>query len=324
MMFAFSAAAAGLVRAADWPVLKTYEGDALRRVKMPIGGIGTGTISLSGRGSLVDWELAGHPDKGFVPGSYKTWSPRFDIRCETADGHKVARLLEGPLLPEEYEGWEGCRVPNHGSPRFAKAVFKAAYPLAQIELEDPRVPVHVRMEAMNPLVPGDASASGIPAALFRWRIRNPMQTAVKVSICGSIVEIKGVELFLDSTPGVGRITEATNVREPGWNVSSDRYWRRFLASGDVEDSNPIEPNQVPVRQRCVAVEVPAGGECTIPFFIGWRFDGRRAWDRTGDNPADIIGNWYAQEYPFDEAECGHHYVRALAAWSVLKAWETNY
>ena len=25
--------------------------------------------------------------------------------------------------------------------------------------------------------------------------------------------------------------------------------------------------------------------------------------------------------PLDEAECGHHYARALAAWSVLKAWE---
>ena len=24
--------------------------------------------------------------------------------------------------------------------------------------------------------------------------------------------------------------------------------------------------------------------------------------------------------PFDEAECGHHYVRALASWSVLKAF----
>ena len=26
--------------------------------------------------------------------------------------------------------------------------------------------------------------------------------------------------------------------------------------------------------------------------------------------------------PFDETECGHHYVRAMAAWSVLKAFET--
>ena len=43
--------------AAEWPVVRTYEGEGLRRVKMPLGGIGTGTISLSGRGSLVDWEL---------------------------------------------------------------------------------------------------------------------------------------------------------------------------------------------------------------------------------------------------------------------------
>ena len=25
--------------------------------------------------------------------------------------------------------------------------------------------------------------------------------------------------------------------------------------------------------------------------------------------------------PSDEAECGHHYARALSSWSVLKAWK---
>ena len=28
--------------------------------------------------------------------------------------------------------------------------------------------------------------------------------------------------------------------------------------------------------------------------------------------------------PFDEAECGHHYARALAAWSVYKAFAANH
>jgi len=46
-----------LVPAGDWPVLKVYEGDSLRRVKMPLGGVGTGTISLAGRGALVDWNV---------------------------------------------------------------------------------------------------------------------------------------------------------------------------------------------------------------------------------------------------------------------------
>ena len=50
-------AAAVSARSAEWPVLKTYEGEYLRRVKMPLGGIGTGTISLAGNGSLVHWEI---------------------------------------------------------------------------------------------------------------------------------------------------------------------------------------------------------------------------------------------------------------------------
>ena len=28
--------------------------------------------------------------------------------------------------------------------------------------------------------------------------------------------------------------------------------------------------------------------------------------------------------PFDEAECGHHYARALAAWSVLRAFDAYF
>ena len=80
--------------------------------------------------------------------------------------------MEGPLYADEYEGWEGCPLPNQGFPRFTKAVFRAAYPLAQVELSDVRVPVEVRLEAMNPLVPGDVSASGIQEMMLRWSMRN--------------------------------------------------------------------------------------------------------------------------------------------------------
>lgn len=40
-----------------WPVLKTYIGENLSEVAMPLGGIGTGTVSIGGRGDLRDWEI---------------------------------------------------------------------------------------------------------------------------------------------------------------------------------------------------------------------------------------------------------------------------
>ena len=33
-------------------------------IAFPLGGIGTGTISLGGRGNLRDWEIFNRPDKG--------------------------------------------------------------------------------------------------------------------------------------------------------------------------------------------------------------------------------------------------------------------
>ena len=232
---------------------------------MPLGGVGTGTISLAGRGALVDWELRSRPDKGFTPKTQ--WaSTAFWIRTEDADGHVSARLLEGPLDSEVLDGDVGAKVPNHGFPRFRNAAFSAAYPLARVSLSDAGVPVSATLEAMNPLVPGDASASGIPAALLRWCVRNPGREPAAASVAGTVLDrIDGVELALEVAPDVGEVTSTDEVREPGWNVSLDRYWRRFVADGTVGDSDPKEPQKVDVRQRCVAVTLGAGEETDLCY-----------------------------------------------------------
>ena len=51
----------------DWPVLTSYDQDHLTRIALPLGGIGTGTVSLGGRGELRDWEINNRPAKGFEP-----------------------------------------------------------------------------------------------------------------------------------------------------------------------------------------------------------------------------------------------------------------
>ena len=46
---------------------RTFSGRQLAQIGFPLGGIGTGSISLGGRGQLRDWEIYNRPDKGRSP-----------------------------------------------------------------------------------------------------------------------------------------------------------------------------------------------------------------------------------------------------------------
>jgi len=100
----------------EWTVLKHYDKDHLTRIALPLGGIGTGTVSLGGRGGLCDWEIMNRPAKGFVPcGTGRHCYPSMIL--SVADGSKrITRLMEGPLEYWEYEGHVGSGAKNHGLP----------------------------------------------------------------------------------------------------------------------------------------------------------------------------------------------------------------
>ncbi len=176
-----------------WPILKHYDQQHLRRIAMPVGGIGTGTLSLGGRGDLRDWELMNRPAKGFIPnGGGRGSAPFFALFVEGPAG-KLARALEGPLELDEYEGGGGSMAPNHGLPRFRQASFAAAYPFGQVFLADPDVPVSAVVQAFNPLVPCDVEASSLPVAVLRYRLSNRSQAALNVAVCGSLPNYIGVD-----------------------------------------------------------------------------------------------------------------------------------
>ena len=173
------------IKAQNWPILKHYDEDHISKIAMPIGGIGTGTVSISGRGSLIDWEIMNRPGKGFSTVTPGNDAPFFAIHIE--DGDKMhTKGLFGPLLDYEYQHMEGRPVDHHGIPRFENATFDAAYPFGIVNLSDDELPVDVKIEAFNPLIPGDADASGIPIAVLRYVVTNKTNKPLKVSVCGSI------------------------------------------------------------------------------------------------------------------------------------------
>src|SRR5690349_4973776 len=83
-----------------------YEGEKLRAAAVPIGGIGTGCFSLSGRGALQDWEIFHRPNKqSLLPNTF------FSIWTRIADGNTVARVLQAapqtPLIGEGHRNFGG-------------------------------------------------------------------------------------------------------------------------------------------------------------------------------------------------------------------------
>ena len=176
-----------------WPVLKSYDHDHSRKIALPVGGIGTGTISLGGRGNLIDWEIANSPAKGFTPYHLDDTTlsgPFFAIYTEQ-DGHKESRALEGLIHEADYDGCIGCTVTNHGVPRFNYSAFHAAYPFGQVELRDDMMPVTVKVKAFNPFIPGDEHNSSYPVMALKYEVTNLTQKKLKASVCGSIVNLVG-------------------------------------------------------------------------------------------------------------------------------------
>jgi uncharacterized protein (DUF608 family) len=205
---------------------RVFEGPALKEIAFPLGGIGTGTVSLGGRGDLRDWEIFNRPGKGVkLPFTF------FALFFEEEGGRRGVRVLEGPLTPPftERDGYPRTEVP--GLPRMEKARFFGEYPFARVEFEDGRVPLQVTMEAFNPMIPLNPEDSGIPAVLIRFRVKNLSSGRIRASVAGSILNPIGFD-------GQGDLDSITNEKF-GQNLNEIR--KTAVLSGLAMSSKKVEP-----------------------------------------------------------------------------------
>ena len=168
------------------PALKKYDRNHLFRIAMPIGGIGTGTVSLGGSGALRDWEIMNVPAKGYSTVTTGNDAPFFSIYTRKSNAPSQSKALLGPIDYPDYHHYEGRPVDHHGLPRFREASFEASYPFGIVTLSDYTMPVNVRLIGYNPLIPGEADDSGIPIAILVYEVENISAEALEVSISGNV------------------------------------------------------------------------------------------------------------------------------------------
>ena len=159
-----------------------YKGKKLKEIVFPLGGIGTGSVSIAGNGELVDWEIFNRPNKGSRNGY-----SHFAIRAQLPDGSSVTKVIQGDRIRDlmgQYEqavthhgyGYGPASGTMAGYPHFRKVTFDGRFPIAAITFEDEDFPARVTLTAFNPFIPLDADASGIPAA--QWNpYREPAAAA---------------------------------------------------------------------------------------------------------------------------------------------------
>ncbi len=304
----------------DWPVLKTYSSDYATKVAMPLGGIGTGTVSIGGRGDLRDWEIVNQGALGWKPvfnsgrGAIQL-APFFAIRTKTSDGENQTRLLVGPLSSENLDGDWGSNELNSGFPRFGSSEFNAAYPLAQINLNDVNSPVDVKVKAFNPMVPGERELSSIPSAIIKYVVHNKTDKAIEATVCGVVPNFIGTDGWGGSSEGnkntfqkennftgifmenenkdtlsgkwgtmalVTPETEGVSYRtqwhkDLGWNGSLINFWDDCNDDGMLTEQVGKYPGNKPAT-LAVKATIPPHGTKEYVFVLSWNFPIRLAWE----------------------------------------------
>ncbi len=263
---------------AKYSPMPTYSDAQLRNIAFPIGGIGTGNFSVSGNGSLLDWEIFHRPNKGsLMPNTF------FSLWTRTASGKVDARVLESrqdlPLIGDTigydfYGHGHGIRRETGiGLRHVKKTTFRGEYPFAWVDFEDKHLPVEVSMMAYNPLIPLNVEDSGIPAGIIEFTITNHSAEAVELSLAGNLYNSVGYR-------GHGPFNAMLNAQYVG---SGERNVNQFVSAGGV--------NAINMTSEVYTPDKPFGG--TMALATPWQsVSYTSAWLRAG---------WYdALQYFWDE------------------------
>ena len=212
---------------------RVYAGEALNAIAFPLGGIGTGAISLGGWGQLRDFEIFNRPSKGLV--FAHTF---FMLHAQPEGAAAVTRLLQGPVRGDFFTD-SGAGLPQwmgSGLPRFEANSFTGQFPFARLDFTDATVPLEVALEAYNPFIPLNADDSGLPAALFTIHLHNPGDRRVRAVLYASLENRVG---HPEAGQGVNEYFEAGGVRGLKFSTTrhapaSPRYGTLALATPHVD------------------------------------------------------------------------------------------
>ncbi|MEP4079457.1 GH116 family glycosyl hydrolase [Haloferula sp.] len=139
-------------------------------IGMPINGICTGQVYLSGDGELWFWNMTARKDKGNNPKGPRYMKP--DVAKSPA-GQGFALQVNGKIHPLNSAGFKDVKFTNR-------------YPMGQVDYSDTACPVEVQLEAYTPFIPLNRDESSYPVIVMRYTVTNTSSGSQDVAIAGWI------------------------------------------------------------------------------------------------------------------------------------------
>ncbi|HVL40477.1 MAG TPA: GH116 family glycosyl-hydrolase, partial [Fimbriimonadaceae bacterium] len=278
----------------------TFAGEQLREIAFPLGGIGSGCVSLDGRLGLRDWEIYGRPNKGsFLEKTF----PALWVQPEGEQSH--ALTVQGPRA-KDWVG-EGRAFWSYGHGQFFKQMdglpgfdaveFCGTFPMARARLTKKGLPVEVELAAFNPFIPLDTRSSSFPCACLVYRVKNLTRRRVRGTLAWSLMNPigegvpgedrarnetrdsgthRGLYFFNEKTESSAALTTAwkdVTILERwetgAWFDAVQTFWSAFREDGRLEKAQGAKGNpRSPGTLGCV-FELGPGEEVEIPFLISW-------------------------------------------------------
>ncbi len=256
----------------------------LSRIGMTIGGIGCGTVYLSGDGQLYVWDIFNRPHEGVV-----AQTAPIPKGMEPLGGHKpIARERDGsnyiiPPTPQNFPNPfrqefilqidsdpKSRPLRNEG---WKEISFTGKWPLGVVDYSDPDCPLKVRLEAWTPFIPLETQDSSLPVTVMEYTLTNTSQQQANGKLTGiwenpvlihsRKQQAQAVTSFVVSTEKhtlLGHSPEKEDEPLPlgDWGSAS-------LAVIGKADATPAKDGLIRPFQ------LQAGESVTITFILAWHF-----------------------------------------------------
>ncbi len=302
-------------------------GRLLDEVAFPLGGIGTGMVSLGGWGQLRDWEIRNRPAKGFnLPQSFTM------LKCRWSGG-SITKVLQGPVGGRlAGDGHSLSHSQGEGLPHFREVSFAGRFPIATVQLSDPKVPLRVELEAFNPFIPLNDHDSSLPVAILIYRLKNRTRETVEATVFGNLTNVigdpqqiarrneerrseglSGLWLGTEQPAGddpqlgtmalgcpVGQVQVLPRWVNQPWFAWLDHYWHQTALADQFPPvfADGVTPNS-DTGTLAVTVSVAPGATVEVPLVLTWHFPRISHWQRQEKDGCDCTPswlNWYATQF----------------------------